>query len=928
MYGARGARSVEAREESALPPYSMMHRKPVYGGGNENNVRASRGKAIVDEDTRLGSVRGGDVRVANFSGAGGKSRGSDYSNRHRVDDLAHYPSMTERRGFRDDSSLWKLGPGADEAALRADGGGRFRDGLSSRGERVTRPSVYSGDVKVVRNGTYDDSIYDSGRRSLRDPDYRAVAKNVSSSRAILPGYIFDCPRRTIFDSFSSSKGSFLLPIDDRRFEEQVGPTTKIFMFDRTARQLYGVFQSESYSHRVPQGPPLRVRVHVVKECLPLTERQLKEILLEDYYDPVNFSEHLSKEKVMKLLQSFREVDAARSGHVSLPASRRISDSGLSQSSQELHSISDEIGYRKDDRWRRGTVDTRSLSDHPFHPQDATRLSSKPPAQRLTAKSFDEEEDYDDERIEDLPVPTTRLTTGPSPYSASRGRQQSLRTLSGSRDLGPLESNWREDVDPRAVLYRKRQALSPSPIDEFKRGDLSASPPWKDVHTMVEEPVDEIYNRPGKGVYKDESSYLSSRRRRHDGIDLNIPLEMGHGEVAHLHDAKSKGVRRRPLVNDEEAEPEYSVSPPRGSLLRGSSAIPDHLLSPEADNDYVDESRLDSRHMVNASRKEYSVLRTEEIGRPLSNSLSNGKFGSPQSRTVTLKNNSKDKLVPIPIIRKRPVPGRDPYNKEPALRGAKAPVFKIKANLQTSERGRADRVVTMVNERVVTMGFEGFSNGGSSSQVRKRKASVFTRLTPGPGQKGPGPQGRGRVFSRLGPSVSSFERGDDTNGYKHKKLRTQQTGTEIEADPEELDEDIENSPDALQDEDYLKDDNDAEESDKEMGKSSDDLHGWTRKKPSVFNCGDESGDPDHHGGFANAKGGRRKLVRPSIGAPVFDVAEGTNAQRRSRSGSMDVDTTKNEAREAGNSSPRGSRHDLNSVAEEYHPHVEEDKMMVS
>lgn len=661
---------------------------------------------------------------------------------------------------------------------------------------------------------------------------------------------------------------------------------------------------------------------------------------------------------MKLLHTFRPVDPAHNVLVPLPSSRRTMDAGLTHSSQEFHSISDEVVYRKEERWRRGAVDTRSLSGHSYNSQDATRVSSKLPSQRLPTKSLDDYGGYAvDESMEDLPVSTSRFVSSSSPYSSSRGKLQALHGLSSSRtnvghlvgnlghsELNPAEASWRDGMESRDHLYRKRHALSPSPDEELKRGGLSSSPSWKAVHPTVELTVDEVYDRHGKGGYKEESSYLSSRRRRHNDIDLNIALEMGQGEPDHLHDVKSKGVRRR--VWDEEEERRYSLSPPsHRSLLRGSSSLQlqDHGPAPDVEDDY-DEDVLDSRHMVSSSRTDYPHLRTEEKGSPMSISFSNGKFGKAHPRAVTMNTYSKDKPVVSPIVHKRPLPGRDSYNKEPTLRGTKAApgVFKIKANLQTPGRGKPERVVTMFDDRVVTMvdkantrsqGNEGFGNGGSSSQGRKRKASVWSRISlPGKGPLQNGKQhGRGRVFSRLGPSLNgSFEPRDETYVYKNKKPRQQQTGIDVEDDFERF-EDVENSPDALKKgEEYLNDDHDAEGSDKETERGAHDLQGWTRKKASVVNSGDESCNPGN-GDYSNAKGRRRKLVRPPIGtkdqvddggwkrsAVTGDDVQDTHALPRSHSGSMDMDTTNIDAQAATNKARRGPHHDLNSLAEDYRP----------
>ncbi|BBM98559.1 hypothetical protein MPTK1_1g14410 [Marchantia polymorpha subsp. ruderalis] len=885
MYGVgRTSRGLlDPRDGGITVPHSVnsMPRRQLNVFGGSADERASRGKAAVDED-RLGR----DGRIPGFLPK--QSRGFDQA------EGSGYGNTERRSGFKDELGAMKLLRSDD--AIRGGGGGdanRLREGaVGGRVERTYR-SDYADEPKWVRHGGKYGSFnnYD-GVGSLRSSGSDFVT-SAGNSHDFLPGFIFESPKRMILDW--TLKGTFALTFDDRRLAEQVGPGTKVFLFDGNSRELYGVFQSMGYAifDLDSEVSSSQVRVRAIKDCLPLLERDFKEFIRDNYYTNTKFTAGLSKEQVAKLMQCFRPVvDAGRSIHST--SSRSSLHSGLVQGRQDFHGLSDDI-YGKEDRRRAPGLDTRTLNSHAYHGQDGGRFSSKVPIQVHSSKGFSSDaEAYGDEVI--LPLDSSAMAV------LSRGKQQSVRSVSGSRttaghnvttgrhaDLKVGGGDWRDD-DTREVLYRKRHAISSNALDDLKRGNTSSSPSWKEVHqSRAEVTGSEVFDRVGKGGYKEEVPYVASTRHVRNDIDLNIPLDMGHGEPSssHVHDVDSKIVRRR--VWEEEDDKSFVSSPPKGRSVasRGS----DYAVASSSRDDFEE---------LSPTSEDVSLLRVAEKGRPspvpVSSTFLNGKTGKSHARPLAgakALGREKPGLATLLASRRESVPSREVVHsigRDFSARNANVPVFKIKANLQAPPgKGRAERVVTLLNtakprQRFVAAedddarqswketNFDSSEEGGLRSDSRKRKASVWSRINLPPAKpfvkKTPLPYGKGRVFSRLGPAGNSFaESRDNIVANKKKKIYPHQNLVWTRKVDAAGDGALRTHDARLAEDDVLADDSffDVPEN---REQATEEPQGWSRKKSQVVSAssGDEGGNLD---AGEPGKGGRRKIVRPTIGGRFED-----------------------------------------------------------
>ncbi|KAG6554558.1 hypothetical protein Mapa_003937 [Marchantia paleacea] len=888
MYGGgRTSRGLlDPRDGGITVPHSVnsMPRRQLNVFGGSADERVSRGKAAVDED-RLGR----DGRIPGFLPK--QSRGFDQA------EGSGYGNTERRSTFKDELGAMKLLRSDD--AIRGGGGGdahRLREGgVGGRVERTYR-SEYADEPKWVRNGGKYGSLnnYD-GVGSLRSSGSDFVA---SASHDFLPGFIFESPKRMILDW--TLKGTFALTFDDRRLAEQVGPGTKVFLFDGNSRELYGVFQSVGYAifDLDSEVSSSQVRVRAIKDCLPLLERDFKEFIRDNYYTNTKFTAGLSKEQVAKLMQCFRPVvDAGRSIHST--SSRSSLHSGLVQGRQDFHGISDDF-YGKEDRRRAPGLETRTLNSHAYHGQDGGRFSSKVPIQVHSSKGFSgEAEGYGEEVI--LPLDSSAMAV------LSRGKQQSVRSVSGSRttaahtvttgrhaDLKVGVGDWRDD-DTREVVYRKRHTISSNALDDLKRGNTSSSPSWKDVHqSRAEVTGSDVFDRVGKGGYKEEAPYVASTRHVRNDIDLNIPLDMGHGEPSssHVHDVDSKIVRRR--VWEEEDDKSFVASPSKGRSLasRGS----DYAVASSSRDDFEDLSPT--------SEEDLSLLRVPEKGRPspvpVSSTFLNGKTGKSHTRSLAgakAIGREKPGLATLLTARRESVPSREVVHssgRDFSARNANVPVFKIKANLQAPPgKGRAERVVTLLNtakprSRFVAVedddthqswketNFDSSEEGGLRSDSRKRKASVWSRINLPPAKpfvkRTPLPYGKGRVFSRLGPTGNSFvESRDHSVVQKKKKMYPHQNlvwtrKVDGVGDVAVVTHDVKPAEDDVHADDSL----DVVPENTEQ--AAEEPQGWSRKKSQVVSAssGDEGGNLD---ASEPGKGGRRKIVRPPIGGRFEDNEPG-------------------------------------------------------
>lgn len=127
----------------------------------------------------------------------------------------------------------------------------------------------------------------------------------------LAGLIFMCNDQQRVNCFRYKV--FGMPKAKLRLLDHVKPGTKLFLFEYESRQLWGIFEAASYpgielENDAFRGSevdfPLQVRFSIYKLCDPLTEKQFKEAIKENYFSMRKFHWDLNAEQVSKLAQLF------------------------------------------------------------------------------------------------------------------------------------------------------------------------------------------------------------------------------------------------------------------------------------------------------------------------------------------------------------------------------------------------------------------------------------------------------------------------------------------------------------------------------------------------------------------------------------------------------------------------------------------------
>ncbi|KAL2650906.1 hypothetical protein R1flu_019034 [Riccia fluitans] len=848
--GSRSSRSIlDSREGgfTAAQSLSSMSRWHVNALGNSFEERVSRGKAIVYDD-RLGR----DGRVSEYPHR--SSRGSDHA------EASGYRS-TERR-FRDENGPMRVIRSDDATRGEVH---RYGDvGVGGRIERNSYKSEYPDEPRWVRTGGKYGSLnnYD-GITGLRGSSSEYIASVSNGSRDFLPGFIYEGSRRTALDwTLRSSSG---LAVEDRRLSGQPGHGTRVFLFDLDSRELYGVFQC--VGDAVPAADLVghsQVRIRVVKECFPLLEREFREIIRDNYFTNTRFTIGLRKEQVDKLLQIFRPM--GRNAHLPLSSSR--------SSLQDFHGVTDDFPYGKEER-RAQAPETTSFSTHRYHGKGGERFSSKSPHQVRSERKMEADE-YE------------HMSHG-SPVTSFRSNQHSLRGLSGSRIAAPDQVNsgkhselrladgdWREQ-DQTDAVHRKRHIA-----DELRRSTHSSTA-WKDSrHSRAQATGVDVYDRVGRVGVKDDSHGLTTLRHGRNEIDLNnIPLDMGHGEPfsPHVRDVDSKIAQRRVVVEDDVKWDPASTSKGRSLPSRGS--------------DYAAGSRTrdELEDMSLTFLEDHSYRRRQERTRASPVPASSGFANGNALRVVTVpfagsKSITRDNPSHTSQLRRESDSAREVVlsSRDSSTRTSNFPMFSIKASLQApSGRGKPERIVTLVNSAKPRPRFhpnddnddnhqswrgpnlDNSEGGGQRSESRKRKMSVFSRLSSVPSKpsikRTPVPLGKGPVFTRLGPALNTSEAGESdfprkrVRMFPHPNLVWRRKGEAV-AETEEADTD-QNSVEVDAHDDSMVDNGTAS-----SDHASEEPQGWSRKKSQIMSgsSGDEGGNLE---AAERGKSGRRKIVRPPI-----------------------------------------------------------------
>ncbi|EPS68060.1 hypothetical protein M569_06712, partial [Genlisea aurea] len=135
----------------------------------------------------------------------------------------------------------------------------------------------------------------------------------------IPGFIFMCNQQSKLDCFQYRV--FGLPLSKEKIVKEIKPGAKLFLYDFDVKLLYGVYQATCVG-RLNLEPdafngkyPAQVKFSIFKECLPLQESSMRQLIKENYVGS-KFNQELSLKHVRKLLTSFRPLTSLSS---SLPS---------------------------------------------------------------------------------------------------------------------------------------------------------------------------------------------------------------------------------------------------------------------------------------------------------------------------------------------------------------------------------------------------------------------------------------------------------------------------------------------------------------------------------------------------------------------------------------------------------------------------------
>ncbi|GFP82618.1 b2 protein [Phtheirospermum japonicum] len=144
------------------------------------------------------------------------------------------------------------------------------------------------------------------------------------------GFIFMCNSSTKLECYQYRV--FGLPLGKKEVVEEIQPGAKLFLFDFQLKLLYGIYEATS-AGKMNLEPaafagkfPAQVKFRIFKECLPMPERILRNIIKENYTG-YKFKQELSINQVKNLLSSFRPLPASSS---SQPAPHALANVSLSR----------------------------------------------------------------------------------------------------------------------------------------------------------------------------------------------------------------------------------------------------------------------------------------------------------------------------------------------------------------------------------------------------------------------------------------------------------------------------------------------------------------------------------------------------------------------------------------------------------------------
>ncbi|XP_022861566.1 uncharacterized protein LOC111381955 [Olea europaea var. sylvestris] len=218
--------------------------------------------------------------------------------------------------FRSTSSLATI-----SALFMAKGNGKK---LKKKGQNMNQPN---GKIKKknkvlkveTKNAVVPAPLTDPVQAStsaLPSEENRAASQNremENETNKHLSGFIFMCNQDTKLECYQYRV--FGLPVGKKEVVEAIKPGTKLFLFDFVLKQLYGVYEATSAGTMNLEPDafrgkfPAQVKFKIFKECLPLHESSLKQVLKENY-EGRKFKQELSGTQVKNLLSSFRPLGAS------------------------------------------------------------------------------------------------------------------------------------------------------------------------------------------------------------------------------------------------------------------------------------------------------------------------------------------------------------------------------------------------------------------------------------------------------------------------------------------------------------------------------------------------------------------------------------------------------------------------------------------
>ncbi|CAN0915921.1 DCD domain-containing protein NRP [Linum grandiflorum] len=189
------------------------------------------------------------------------------------------------------------------------------------------------------NGTTETT---DGRNLMTHPSYalpsnvRGFATRRSGNLESISGFIFLCNRQTKSQCYQYRV--FGVPLGKLNVVEKIRPGTKLFLFDFDVKLLYGVYEATSCGTKNLEPAafsgnfPAQVGFRIDRDCLPLHESYMKQII-QDNYQKGKFSQELSHTQVQGLLSAFRPFGTRSLSVPSTLAHKSTAEEGQSQRQQ-------------------------------------------------------------------------------------------------------------------------------------------------------------------------------------------------------------------------------------------------------------------------------------------------------------------------------------------------------------------------------------------------------------------------------------------------------------------------------------------------------------------------------------------------------------------------------------------------------------------